>query len=376
MQAERLNGVTQLQYIATANLHYPTIPSPDELQASSPTTYQIDPRFRAPYILQTAVSLERQVSKTITVTASYLNSRGFRQLLTRNINAPLPGTFDPEDPTSGVRPDGTNNNIYQYESEGVFRQNQLIANANIRAGARVSLFGYYTLNNVHSNVSSSGGFPSNQYHLDQDYGRPTYDIRHRVFFGGSISLPYGFRASPFMIASSGVPYNVTIGTDYNGDSLFNDRPAFATPTSEHVVPTQFGAFDIQPKPGQPPVPINYLTGPAQFTLNLRLSKTFGFGRETGAGANQSGAGGGPSPGGGGHGGGHGPGGGSGGFGGGGPRAGMGAIFGPGTTNRRYNLTLSVNARNVLNRVNLAPPIGNLSSPSFGESISLAGGPFS
>jgi len=55
---------------------------------------------------------------------------------------------------------------------------------------------------------------------------------------------------------------------------------------------------------------------------------------------------------------------------------MGAIFGPGTTNRRYNLTLSVNARNVLNRVNLASPIGNLSSPFFGQSISLAGGPFS
>jgi len=376
MKAERLNGVTQLQYIATANLNYPTIPSPDELQASSPTTYQIDPRFRAPYILQTAISLERQISRTVTVTASYLNSRGFRQLLTRNINAPLPGTFDPEDPTSGVRPDGTNNNIYQYESEGVFRQNQLIVNANVRAGARLSLFGYYTLNNVHSNVSSSGGFPSNQYDLDQDYGRPTYDIQHRLFFGGSISLPYGFRASPFMIASSGVPYNVTIGNDVNGDSLFNDRPAFATDLSrESVVFTKFGAFDTLPMPGQTLVPINHLTGPTQFTLNLRFSKTFGFGRETGAGANQAGGAGGPSLGGGGHGGGHVPGGGSGGFGG-GPRAGMGAIFGPGTTNRRYNLTLSVNARNILNRVNLAPPIGNLSSPSFGESISLAGGPFS
>jgi hypothetical protein len=378
MQAERLNGVTQLQYIATANLNYPTIPSPEELQAASPTIYQIDPRFRAPYILQTAVSLERQVSKAVTVTASYLNSRGFRQLLTRNINAPLPGTFDPTDPASGVRPDGTNNNIYQYESEGVFRQNQLIVNASVRAGARLSLFGYYTLNNVHSNVSSSGGFPSNQYDLDQDYGRPTYDIHHRVFFGGSISLPYGFRASPFMIASSGVPYNVTIGSDVNGDSLFNDRPTFATDLSrDSVVITRFGAFDKLPIPGQPLVPINYLTGPAQFTLNLRLSKTFGFGRETGAAANQGGGPpGGPSPGGGGgYGGGHGPGGGGGGFGG-GPRAGMGAIFGPGTTNRRYNLTLSVNARNIFNRVNLAAPIGNLSSPSFGESISLAGGPFS
>jgi hypothetical protein len=46
------------------------------------------------------------------------------------------------------------------------------------------------------------------------------------------------------------------------------------------------------------------------------------------------------------------------------------------TNRRYNLTFSVNARNVLNRVNLAPPVGNLDSPLFGQSNALAGGPYS
>src|SRR5437016_12023728 len=46
------------------------------------------------------------------------------------------------------------------------------------------------------------------------------------------------------------------------------------------------------------------------------------------------------------------------------------------TSHRYNLTFSVNARNVLNRVNLATPIGNLNSPLFGESNALAGGPFS
>jgi hypothetical protein len=55
---------------------------------------------------------------------------------------------------------------------------------------------------------------------------------------------------------------------------------------------------------------------------------------------------------------------------------MGAIFGPGNTNHRYNLTFSVNARNVLNRENLATPVGNLSSPNFGQSVALAGGPFS
>jgi hypothetical protein len=325
--------------------------------------------------MQSALSLERQVTKSATVTLSYLNSRGFDQLVTRNINAPIPPSTDPNDPT--VRPFGTLNNIYQYATQGIFRQNQLIVNANIRAGARLTLFGFYTFNNVHSNTSGGfnggGGFPSNQYNLDADYGRAAYDIHHRLFLGGSISAPYGFRLSPFMIVSSGAPYNVTIGNDLNGDSVTNDRPSFATDlTRSSVVVTPFGTFDTAPNigiSGQTIVPINYLTGPTQFTLNLRLSKTFGFGRETGA---NNGAGGRPP---GGPGGGRERGGGGGGFGR-GPGAGMGAIFGPGSTNRRYNLTFSVNARNVLNRVNLSNPIGNLSSPFFGQSISLAGGPFS
>jgi hypothetical protein len=46
------------------------------------------------------------------------------------------------------------------------------------------------------------------------------------------------------------------------------------------------------------------------------------------------------------------------------------------TSRRYSLTFSVNARNVLNHVNAATPIGTLSSQHFGQSTNLAGGPFS
>jgi len=48
----------------------------------------------------------------------------------------------------------------------------------------------------------------------------------------------------------------------------------------------------------------------------------------------------------------------------------------GTTTRRYNLTFSVAARNLLNHVNLAPPVGNLNSSFFAQSNALAGGPFS
>jgi hypothetical protein len=40
---------------------------------------------------------------------------------------------------------------------------------------------------------------------------------------------------------------------------------------------------------------------------------------------------------------------------------------------KYNLTLSLNVQNVLNHVNFGPPVGNMTSPSFGQSTSVAGG---
>ena len=73
------------------------------------------------------------------------------------------------------------------------------------------------------------------------------------------------------------------------------------------------------------------------------------------------------------GGGGGPRGGGGGMrmGGGGPRGGGGG-FGE-STNHRYNLTFSIQARNLLNTTNPGSPIGELSSTRFGQSNQLAGG---
>jgi hypothetical protein len=53
------------------------------------------------------------------------------------------------------------------------------------------------------------------------------------------------------------------------------------------------------------------------------------------------------------------------------RGGPGGFGGGG--GKKYSLTASINARNVLNHVNLAPPNGVLTSPFFGESTNLAGG---
>jgi hypothetical protein len=52
---------------------------------------------------------------------------------------------------------------------------------------------------------------------------------------------------------------------------------------------------------------------------------------------------------------------------------MGAGGAPQPSSRRYSITLSVNASNVLNHVNWAPPSGDLGSPFFGQYRSLASG---
>ena len=132
LQAQQLNGINQQQFVVNFPSFFPDVPAIDTLPTRIPTTYNLSPDLRAPYIMQGALSLERQISKTMNVAVTYIHSQGVHALLTRNINAPLPGTFDPSDPTSGTRPLGDIGNVDQFESDGIFNQNQLIANFNWR----------------------------------------------------------------------------------------------------------------------------------------------------------------------------------------------------------------------------------------------------
>jgi len=378
LEAERLNGITQTQHV----ISNPECASLTDFTSCTgavtpitPTTYQINPRLHAPYTTQSAISVERQLTKSATLSVTYLNSRGYDQLLTINANAPFPGT-----PGSSSRPNPAGGNLYQYVSEAVFRQNQLIANTNVRVGSKVQLFGYYVLNYANSDTSGVSSLPSNSYNISADYGRASFDTRNRVFLGGSLALPLNFRLSPFMIVSSGTPFNITTTNDLNNDSVFNDRPGLiSTATCPTVVPptppsttycTPLGTFDARPDLATTPekiIPINYGTGPSHVVLNLRLSKTFGFGPQTNRGANNQGPGGGGGP----------RGGGGGGGGVRGPLFGGGPMGIPSGSDRRYSLIFAVYARNVFNKVNFANPSGILGSRFFDTPNALpSNGPFS
>ena len=331
---------------------------------SSAAVYQIAPNLHASINEQAAGSVERQVTKASTVSVTYLYTLGQHTYITRNANAPQVPNYNP----NGF-------NIYQYYSEGVFKQNQIITNFNARFGQKLSLFGFYTASWANSDSGGISSNPSNSANLKLDYGRASFDVRNQVFLIGSWSAPWNMRFSPFVVAASGKPFNITLGQDVNGDSFFNDRPSYAQPGDTDTISTSYGDFNLNPGTDYTPIPTNLGNGPTLFTFNLRASKSIAFGPQVEHGGfSNSGYYGGGGGGGGGH-GDHGPGGGlgPGGLNGGGG-GGRGGPFGGSQTgaNRRFAMTFNVQALNLFNDINLAPPTGVLGSPEFGKSNALAG----
>lgn len=360
-----------LSYFGTAT----GMPPLSLLQSSTQAIYEIDPNLKTSSMFQNAASIERALPGRTTLTVQVTDSRGVHDMRERQINAPLPGTYNPVTLSGGVLPYPGQGYIYLYEDSGIYKELQVITSVNARLGSRVSLNGFYAWTDYHTNTN---GFPSNEYDTNADWGRAAIP-QNRINMFGSIVLPYGWTASPILSVNSSTPFNITSGIDYNGDGINNDRPAFAAPGSTcggNIKCTPFGVFNIAPAAGATIIPVNYGNGPDQWRVDMRFTRTWGFGEKRnatppmqGGGGGFGGPGGGGPPPGGGGGRGGGPGGFGGGFGGPGGPGGPGGFGGGGSASHKYALSLTVQATNIFNHVNLANPIGTLNSPFFGESIS-------
>lgn len=354
LQANRFNGVNQQQFVVPNPDFFPAIPSLEMLQASArpQTVRRIGAEVRSPYSMQAAISVERQLPGGFTLSTSYVRVRTVHLL--RSLSHPAGQGF----PLAGI------SRIYEFVSDGRADQNQLIVGLNNRFNRNFTLFSNYSFGKANSDSDGAGTFPADPLDLRSEYGRSSFDVRHRVVVGGSVRLPWELRLNPFIIASTGRPFNITTGRDNNGDTIFSDRPALTTDLSKPgVVLTPYGAFDPNPDPGQPLIPRNFGEGPGFFNVNLRIGRTFGFGSVE---ASEPSAGGeGPPPGrwaGGRYDGGR-RGGGRGTFG----------SWGDSSSGHRYSLSFSIQVQNLLNHTNFGPVVGNLSSPLFGLSNSTAGG---
>jgi hypothetical protein len=379
LTAQRYNGIVQQQYVIASPDFFPAVPPLTSLPGPVPpsTIEKVSPTLCAPYLMQSAVGFERQMPYNTTVAITYANSHGLHMLRSRDINAPLPGTYVPSIPGSGVFPLGRAGLVVLMESSGLHNQHQWIVNVNSRVNRGLSLTGSYMYSRAMSNTDGLRTFPANPYSMEGEYGPAATDMRHRVSLGGTITSKWGIQFNPLLTANTGPPFDITAGRDLFGTTLFNGRPGIATdPTKPGVVRTSYGLLDPNPAMGARLLPRNFGRGPGQIMLNMRIGRTFDFGARREGGAQSSGGfagapSGGPPGAGAGRGG---PGGGRDtpaspfGMGGGSPGGG-------GSTGRRYSLTISMQIRNLTNHNNPGPIIGNITSPLFGQANQPAGSGF-
>ncbi|HEU4510373.1 MAG TPA: carboxypeptidase-like regulatory domain-containing protein [Pyrinomonadaceae bacterium] len=349
-------GAGQLVYsppVATTPVDgFPNVPNIDSAGLTRLAVWRVAPDLRTPTVYAGGFQVERQLPYKTTMFAGVFLLQLQHVLRARDINATIPGSITPSDP-DGVRPMGNIGHVYQMESSGRINQQQFFIGFNNRFNRNISFFTNYSLG--YSKGDTDGmdtSFAPNPYDLSREYGRGGFDLRHRFSFVGNYIAPWwGLTFSPFILATSGAPFNIITGQDTNLDGVAAERPSFAPagvacsgPSKPaNIVCTPFGNFNVAPAAGEQFIPRNFGHSPSYFNVNLTVSKTFTFGPTNSAAAARPGAA--PAP---------------------------ATAGGANREAKRYTMQVSVSFNNLFNRANLRPFEGNLSSPYFGESLGLNG----
>lgn len=236
----RFNG-QRLRQVFISNPGYPDpFSSGGALAAQPSSVVRFAPEIRSPYTIQSSLGVERQITKSLTATASYINTRGIKLFRSRNLNAPFPPSEQRPNPAIGV--------LRQVESAAHAQSHAL----ELALRGKVTRFFngtvQYTLGRAYNNASGVNSLPANNYDLTREWSRAEFDERHRFNLLGAIEAGDWFNLGLTLILTSGRPYSLMTGRDDNHDTLANDRPARAQRNS--------------------------LQGPGAATFDVRWSKEF------------------------------------------------------------------------------------------------------
>ena len=259
--------------------------------------------FKWPYSIQSNVSVQRQVTKDITVGAAFVGTSARNLPFARDINYPV---LNATATSAGAnilarRPNPLFGAVLQLDSDQTASYHGLQITSAMRMSHHLSFNAFYTFSHTRTSVqlqnSTTQGLAQNYSNLAADAGRADTDQRH-VF---SMSFNYrpdyfsknsnailrhifnGWSISPIVKLRSGLPFSITNGNvDANLDGSTNDRaqligdPHIANPTAAQWFNT--AAF-VQNKvvtgvATDGNSPRNLLDGPGYKVVDLALSRDF------------------------------------------------------------------------------------------------------
>jgi hypothetical protein len=279
----RLDGVRMRQLLIVD----PAYPDPFTAglpQAIPPNVFRLDAQLRSPYLMQSSLSLEREVSRAITAALTYRYIRGVSLFRSVDANPPLPLDFTRR--LAGYAA------VHTLQSSAALKSHSLTMTIQVTGGKMFRGTALYTLGRTLTHADDEDTLPPDSLDLSREWGRATSDRRHRFRLLGSWRLPAGLTLGTIFEADSGRPYEWTTGRDLNRDGLAIERPAGLNR--------------------------NALEGPGRSALDVRLSRKLVFGKD-----------------------------------------------------RAVSGTISADAFNVFNQVNLTRTVGNESSPFFLSPVAAA-----
>ena len=253
---------------------------PPELTLRFSTGTQLD----TPYSVLYNLGLERSVGRA-TYSANVTRSLGYHQMLTKDFN-PVVGETAQGAPD---HVDDSTGSIAAFVSEGRTWYTGLDLGWRWR-GQRNWLSFSYTLSKTLDMGPDplQGGFylpPSTDLHAEK--ARSDHDRRHRMTLSGTTALPWGGILTSWVLqASTGVPFNVTSGTDDNCPDPDVDCPdGFLTDRPEGVgrntgASTSLAAVNaLRAEPYLELQPVSHVEEPNFVQLDVRIAKPFALGGE-------------------------------------------------------------------------------------------------
>lgn len=304
---------------------FPSVPTIENLEgfALPQTQRLINDDLQTPFNSLLNVTVTKRMPKGFGLNFVFQKGWNVRQTVTRNINAPLAGTYDPQDPSSTVRPFGDVGNIYEINSTARAESERYSLNLNFPQSQKLFASLRYSYGKSRGNTVTSTGSPFDAYDFSQEFGPSSFDGVHS---GGGymyLTLPKKFNLGGDLMLSTGSRFNIFTGRDTNGDGFFSERPSFATDRNKPgVIDTPYGLLDPNPSPGDKLIPRNIGRGASSVIVNASLGKTFGFNEDKAK-----------------------------------------------KTPPRQSLNFSIRVNNIFNFVSKGSPIGNMASPNFLRTLS-------
>jgi len=271
----RLNGILQQQVtVYSPSYSTPLTPIPGSVQTS--TTNLFSPGPFQPKAFMSHVGIEHDFSHHWHASANAFFGEDISNIRTVNINAPLVASCtgcspNPTEALQAPRPISSGDNKVEYQNSGHSAGNAVWFSIDQHSYKRFGLSARYM--HVTFKTDTRGVLaPQSSYSNSGESGRSDWQRKNAVTLFGNLNLPFRFVATAQFDAGGGLPYNITTGTDNNGDGNFTDRPSYASTLGTGVYKTPYGLMTTNAVNGN--VPANRGTMPSVIHLDTNLSRVF------------------------------------------------------------------------------------------------------